>query len=319
MAREKWYKGGLAFECQGCGNCCSGPDEGYIWANSKEIAATAEFLGISKEQVKSKYMYREGMRYSFNEKAPSNDCIFLKAFGSGKGCEIYSVRPMQCRTWPFWKDNLNSQQAWKRASVDCPGIDKGSWYTFQQIESIRRGDLSQVNKAVSIDKAAMDWIGANYDNKACLEQLDELYSALDEHIAGASPACDSCGKCCDFADYGHRLYVTTLEMLYFWKNLRSGSNDVSIEELHNCKGKCPYQSEKGCITHKFRPTGCRIFYCSNLPTEFQNELSEKVITRLRRLHEQFGAVYYYCDLLNWFRRAALRNIPEKYCLQCRWR
>ncbi len=52
-------------------------------------------------------------------------------------CAIHEVRPNQCRTWPFWTENLRSQAAWERAAERCPGMDSGPRVDFIQIESLR--------------------------------------------------------------------------------------------------------------------------------------------------------------------------------------
>jgi Fe-S-cluster containining protein len=48
------------------------------------------------------------------------------------------VRPNQCRTWPFWNDNLASPDSWNYAAVKCPGINRGKRYSVEEIESIRK-------------------------------------------------------------------------------------------------------------------------------------------------------------------------------------
>lgn len=55
-------------------------------------------------------------------------------------CGIYAVRPMQCRTWPFWNMNLRSVEAWGRAAAGCPGMcdGEGRVYSLGEIEE-RRG------------------------------------------------------------------------------------------------------------------------------------------------------------------------------------
>jgi hypothetical protein len=40
----------------------------------------------------------------------------------------------------------------------------------------------------------------------------EVQQFVDEEIAGQ---CAACGKCCDFEQYDHRLYVTAPEIIYF--------------------------------------------------------------------------------------------------------
>ncbi len=135
MAKEKWYVAGLSFECTQCGNCCSG-EPGYVWATKEEIAGIAKFLGRTDGTLDKKYLRRVGLRYSLTEK-PGGDCIFLKRADGKSMCGIYPVRPLQCRTWPFWKENLKSADAWNEANQNCPGLNRGEKRDFVQIETIR--------------------------------------------------------------------------------------------------------------------------------------------------------------------------------------
>ena len=135
MAAEKWYRAGLSFECTQCGNCCSG-DPGYVWATQEEIGRIAAFLGRSDGWLDRTHLRRVGLRYSLTER-PNGDCIFLKREGGKTMCGIYSVRPLQCRTWPFWTENLATPDAWNHAHHKCPGMNHGTRYTFVQIETIR--------------------------------------------------------------------------------------------------------------------------------------------------------------------------------------
>jgi len=130
----KWYSAGLHFECQGCGCCCSGPGEGYIWITRPEIEIIADFLKMEVAQFRQKYLKRVGLRTTIIEHQTTKDCIFLH---SGQ-CAIYSVRPCQCRTWPFWSSNLANPGAWNKAAQNCPGINRGRLYSFEEIEEIKR-------------------------------------------------------------------------------------------------------------------------------------------------------------------------------------
>jgi Fe-S-cluster containining protein len=53
---------------------------------------------------------------------------------------IYPVRPMQCRTWPFWDQNLKNGKAWKSASERCPGMcdAEAPHYALEHIEKCRQ-------------------------------------------------------------------------------------------------------------------------------------------------------------------------------------
>ena len=78
------------------------------------------------------------MRTSIIEHAVTKDCIFLKKIDGQKKCGIYSVRPQQCRTWPFWTSNLSSPNTWNQAGQSCGGINRGRLYSFEEIEKIRK-------------------------------------------------------------------------------------------------------------------------------------------------------------------------------------
>ena len=137
--KEKWYAAGLAFECQQSGRCCSGAP-GYVWVSKQEIEAIARQLGRADGKLDRQYLRRVGLRHSLTEK-PDGDCIFLVR-GKGQGqdsasCAIYSVRPTQCRTWPFWDSNLKSPDAWNSAAMNCPGMNRGPVHAFVRIEELR--------------------------------------------------------------------------------------------------------------------------------------------------------------------------------------
>ena len=133
-----WYVAGLHFECTGCGACCAGPEEGFIWVTKPEVTFIADFLKLSVNQVRQRYMRREGLRTTIIEEPRTKDCIFLQ-MSKGQGtCRIYPVRPNQCRTWPFWASNLANPNAWNRAAQNCPGINRGPLFTREVIEAIKK-------------------------------------------------------------------------------------------------------------------------------------------------------------------------------------
>lgn len=136
--KNRWYIAGLHFECLQCSRCCSGPGEGYIWITRPEIAILAEHLAMPIGQLSKKYLKRVALRTTIIEEPITKDCIFLKTIKGTKRCTIYSVRPNQCRIWPFWPSNLSSPSAWNTAAMKCPGINRGRVYTFEQIEKLKK-------------------------------------------------------------------------------------------------------------------------------------------------------------------------------------
>ena len=131
-----WYTDGLAFKCTGCGNCCAGPGEGYVWVTPEDITAIAEFLNIGIDEARRKYVRKAEGRLSLVERKDNRDCIFLQPDGKGgRNCRVYPVRPIQCRTWPFWPGNIEDHESWCRAGGRCPGINRGA---LHDIDEIRR-------------------------------------------------------------------------------------------------------------------------------------------------------------------------------------
>jgi uncharacterized protein len=68
------------------------------------------------------------------------DCIFLdrKKIRGKAVCSLYDVRPLQCRTWPFWAENLEHRNAWDAAGKSCPGINTGPKTGGEAIQNLLR-------------------------------------------------------------------------------------------------------------------------------------------------------------------------------------
>jgi Fe-S-cluster containining protein len=115
---DQWYKEGLRFKCTGCGQCCTG-SPGYVWINAQEMEAMAQALNISLEAFTRKYTRKVGNRYSLREHPTTYDCVFLK----GKKCDVYTARPKQCRTFPWWPEHMKSPAHWEQVKERCEGVD----------------------------------------------------------------------------------------------------------------------------------------------------------------------------------------------------
>lgn len=113
-----WYKNGLSFKCTGCGQCCTG-FPGHVWVTMQEIQNMADVLKISSEEFLQKYVRKVGSKLSLKELPKTYDCIFLK----GKRCMVYEARPSQCKTFPWWDENLENKEAWEDAASRCEGIN----------------------------------------------------------------------------------------------------------------------------------------------------------------------------------------------------
>jgi uncharacterized protein len=132
MNKQPWYKDGLKFQCTGCGDCCTGAP-GFVWVTNDEIEILAAELGLDVAAFERKYVRNIGARKSLKELKKSFDCVFLDA--DTRKCTVYSARPRQCRTWPFWDSNVRTPEAWASTCQVCPGSGTGRLYQLSEIES----------------------------------------------------------------------------------------------------------------------------------------------------------------------------------------
>lgn len=132
-SNKPWYSEGLKFECTGCGDCCTG-EPGFVWVNKAEIAAIAELIGMDVEEFTDNYTRKIGIRRTLKEFS-NGDCVFFDS--ETRKCEVYSARPRQCKTWPFWDSNLRTPEDWQRTCESCPGSGVGKLYQLDEIESRR--------------------------------------------------------------------------------------------------------------------------------------------------------------------------------------
>lgn len=95
-------------------------------------------LGISEQSFLDDYTHSTSLGLSLNEKSADDgyDCVFLdRETMPGKAiCGVYEARPSQCRTWPFWPENLRSPESWERASRGCPGMNTGKLHSVEVVQ-----------------------------------------------------------------------------------------------------------------------------------------------------------------------------------------
>ena len=129
-------------------------------------------------------------------------------------------------------------------------------------------------------------------NSRLLKRVAEIYDWLDLKIRDSgnlAGACDACGKCCDFKNFDHRLFVTTPELMY----LAANPGAESIKPMTT--SRCPYNIGGKCTVYEYRFAGCRIF-CCNGDADFQSSLSESTLKKLKSICTKFQIPYRYSDL-----------------------
>ena len=136
MGAEPWYAEGLAFACTRCGNCCTGAP-GSVKVSEAETEELAALVGLDLADFCERYTrLLDGGTVSLIERS-NGDCVFWSA---SAGCLVYAARPKQCRTWPFWKKNLASRDAWAEAAGSCPGMGRGERHAREEIDRVLADD-----------------------------------------------------------------------------------------------------------------------------------------------------------------------------------
>jgi Fe-S-cluster containining protein len=100
-----------------------------VYLTETDIVRAAVFLGLSAAEFEKKFVYRTTNLRRLRTPRHAQ-CGFLRA----DGCSIHSVKPVQCRTFPFWPEMVESEEEWRKTAEWCPGIGKGE---LVQIESAR--------------------------------------------------------------------------------------------------------------------------------------------------------------------------------------
>jgi Fe-S-cluster containining protein len=137
------------------------------------------------------------------------------------------------------------------------------------------------------------------------DAVARVYGDLQTEIDVRRPVCSASGKCCRFDEYGHRLYVSTIELAAFVAGLpvavgQSPAEGRSLPVLATGQSRpstasCPFQVDNLCSVHAIRPFGCRMFFCDATATQWQNERYEQFHAELKRLHEVLDVPYFYVE------------------------
>lgn len=126
--RPYFFDGGLRFECTACGKCCAGAP-GTVFMNRAEADRIARHLQLETDDFLRQYAYPYKHGHSLREVGENYACIFFK----DNRCTVYEVRPTQCRTYPFWSENVRSEMAWRKTGKACPGTGQGRLFTREEI------------------------------------------------------------------------------------------------------------------------------------------------------------------------------------------
>ena len=130
---------GLRFECTQCGKCCFIRGEyGHVYLNDAEMIALARHLELSVREFRARYTTRDELGWDEllfdRDAADDQHCVFLDP--DTKRCTVHEARPLQCRTFPFWRDFIREDRWTEEVAAMCEGIGRGEAWDLAQAERI---------------------------------------------------------------------------------------------------------------------------------------------------------------------------------------
>ena len=128
---NKWYRDGLRFECTRSGKCCRAHgeyDQGYL-----DDAETAAIAALREQSVAT-------FEAEMCQRDDAGDRVLVFRDGAcplldGAACGVYEARPVQCRTWPFWRENLRKKIWDREIATFCPGVGRGPVHSAEEIDA----------------------------------------------------------------------------------------------------------------------------------------------------------------------------------------
>jgi hypothetical protein len=103
-----------------------------------EAASLAAALGMATGAFVRRCLIWTGSGLCIRE-LPDGRCLFFEG-----GCRVYTHRPTQCRTWPFWFRNLRSLEHWESATKTCPGIGSGPCFSRDAILALLQAEMAHL-------------------------------------------------------------------------------------------------------------------------------------------------------------------------------
>lgn len=152
---------------------------------------------------------------------------------------------------------------------------------------------------------ARSWMHAVGNHDVCTA-LGGVYAMIASEVAARSPACWASGRCCNFKEAGHRLYVTGLEGAYAM--LAPADNapvtgagrvvplmQVPAGGVVSPLARCPFLAGNACGIHTMKPLACRTYFCDATTSDWQQALTERGVREVRAIHDRFGIEYRYAE------------------------
>ncbi len=135
---------------------------------------------------------------------------------------------------------------------------------------------------------------------AVTDRMRDLLDEMDRAVDASGFTCQQSGRCCRFDSFGHRLYMSGLEIAWFRslvgpESSANTSGGVALPILEAKQDGCPYQIDGMCSVHRDRPFACRVFFCQAGSDDWQSEQYEAFQAKIKALHNELGLPYQYME------------------------
>jgi Fe-S-cluster containining protein len=128
----------------------------------------------------------------------------------------------------------------------------------------------------------------------------EIYRDADAEVRTAAPVCVASGRCCRFAEYGHTLFLSSLEADVLLAQAPPWDGPVSADF-------CPFQKGGLCTAREPRPLACRVYFCDPAYQETGAAISETGLRRLKALADECDLGWRYAPLHHFLAEALERR------------
>ncbi len=121
-------------------------------------------------------------------------------------------------------------------------------------------------------------------------KIIEIYKRLEAELASINPGCNACGTCCNFEEFDHVLYASTIETDYIREN-------VDVPSFDSEKNVCPFLVDNQCSIRDHRALGCRVFFCNPHFKETLQKIYEKYYTMIKVLAIENDVEWHYAPMM----------------------
>ncbi|MBT7087477.1 YkgJ family cysteine cluster protein [bacterium] len=127
------------FKCLGCGHCCE-LEGGYVYARPEEAERIAKYLGLDMVTFLKQNTLKENGWLILSSPRFKPACFLDK----NKCCQIYEVRPKNCRTYPDWFSVWKNYETFLKETEFCPGL-KRAYDGLHKIFTEDFGDINNID------------------------------------------------------------------------------------------------------------------------------------------------------------------------------